>query len=518
MPAMLRKLAQRLGVLQHSFAGGVHPEMYKVTAALPIEEAAITPVHILPMKQHIGEACSPLVRVGDRVLRGQKIAKSEGYLSVPVHAPTSGRVVKIEEHAIPHPSGMGMPSIFIESDGDDKRDESLDPLSGWREMNPATLRERARMCGLAGLGGAVFPTFIKLIQDKRFPIETVILNGIECEPWLTNDHRLMLEQPDEILSGLAIIMHMVGASSGIIAIEDNKPDAADVMREALARTPDMEGVRVVVLPTRYPQGSEKQLIYSLTGKEVPAGRLPMHIGVICQNVGTSRALHDAVVLGHPLTERLVTVSGDAVTNPANMRVRLGMPVRSLFASRGLDDLNGLHILHGGPMMGERLKSVDVPVIKSTTGLLAMRTETMMLAHTEEQPCIRCGHCSEACPIHLVPNLLADACRSDQFDRAENYQLFDCIECGSCSYVCPANIPLVHYFRYGKGQIAQQRREQVFAEASRKRSEARDARIARENAEKAARRQRVRREKAPVKPVESKGDINAGDEQNREEKS
>lgn len=502
MPAMIRKLAQRLGMLQHGFAGGVHPDMAKVTAALAIEEAAIAPMHILPMKQHIGEACSPLVNVGDRVLRGQKIAKSEGYLSVPVHASTSGRVVKIEEHAIPHPSGMGLPCIFIESDGDDQHDESLEPLTNWRDIDPAQLRERARMCGLAGLGGAVFPTFIKLVQDKRFPVETVILNGVECEPWLSNDHRLMLESADEVLQGLAIIMHMVGAGSAIVAIEDNKPDAADAMREALDRMPDMDGVQVCVLPTRYPQGSEKQLIYTLTGKEVPAGRLPMHIGVLCQNVGTSKALHDAVVKGHALTERIVTVAGDGCDNPANMRVRLGMPVRKLFASRGLDDLDGLHLLHGGPMMGERLKSVDVPVIKSTTGLLAMRTETMMLAHKEEQPCIRCGHCSEACPIHLVPNLLADACRSDQFERAEGYQLFDCIECGSCSYVCPANIPLVHYFRYGKGQIAQQRREQAFAEASRKRSEAREARIEREKAEKAARRSRVRREKAPAKPAES----------------
>ena len=501
MPAMLRKLAQRLGILQHSFAGGVHPEMYKVTGAEPIEVAAIAPVHILPMKQHIGEACTPLVKVGDRVLRGQKIAKSEGYLSVPVHAPTSRRVVKVEEHAIPHPSGMGLPCIFIESDGDDESDTSLEPLSNWRELNPAMLRERARMCGLAGLGGAVFPTFIKLVQDKRFPIETVILNGIECEPWLTNDHRLMLENAEEILSGMAIVMHMVGATSGLIAIEDNKPDAADAMRKALAEATDMQDVQVVVLPTRYPQGSEKQLIYSLTGKEVPAGRLPMHIGVLCQNVGTSKALFDAVVQAKPLTERLVTVSGDALESPATMSVRLGTPVRTLFARRGLDDLSGLHLLHGGPMMGERLKSADVPVVKSTTGLLAMRSETMMSVHAEEQPCIRCGHCSEACPVHLVPNLLADACRSDQFEKAENYQLFDCIECGSCSYVCPSNIPLVHYFRYGKGQIAQQRREQSFAEASRKRSEARDRRIEAEKAEKAARRSRVRRDHAPAKAAE-----------------
>jgi len=501
MPAMLRTLAQRLGMLKHDFVGGVHPDMQKISAASPIEDFGISPVHILPMKQHIGEACSPLVGVGDRVLRGQKIARSEGYVSVPVHAPTSGRVVKIEEHPIPHPSGLGMPSIFIEADGDDEADNSLAPLTDWINCEPAVLRERARMAGLAGLGGAVFPTFIKLVQDKRFRIETVIINGIECEPFLTNDHRMMLEHADEIVTGLAIIMHMVGAKSAIIAIEDNKPDAIEMMRETLisglSNSEIMADVRVAALPTRYPQGSEKQLIHTLIGREVPAGKLPMHIGVLCQNVGTTRALYEAVVKGRALTERIVTVSGDGVANPANLRVRLGTPMRNLLARQGLEDLSGMHLIHGGPMMGERLRHVDVPVVKSTTGILALKQQTMNMAHTTEQACIRCGHCGEACPVSLVPNLLADFCRSDHFEKTEEYNLFDCIECGCCSYVCPSNIPLVHYFRYGKGQLAQERREQTFADASRERSAARDARIEREKAEKAARRSKVRRTRAPA---------------------
>jgi len=508
MPAMLRKIAQRLGMLQHSFTGGIHPDMHKVSADMPIEDCEIATLLVLPMKQHIGENCIPLVTVGDRVLRGQKIARSEGYLSVPVHAPTSGHVVKIEEHAIAHPSGMGLPSIFIESDGLDESDDSLDPISDWLNTEATVLRERARTCGLAGLGGAVFPTFVKLVQDKRFPVETVILNGIECEPWLTNDHRLMVEHAAEILEGMAIIKHMVGAGSGIVAIEDNKPDAVAAMRQALALRDDMEGVSVLALPTRYPQGSEKQLIYTLTGREVPAGKLPMHIGVLCQNVATTKALYDAVVLGRPLTERIVTVSGDALVKPANLRVRLGTPMRSLFARQGLEDLSGIQIVHGGPMMGERLKGPDVPVVKASTGLLAMSAEAMGEAHSVEQPCIRCGHCSEACPISLVPNLLADQCRSDQFEKAEQYDLFDCIECGACSYVCPSNIPLVHYFRYGKGQVALQRREQLFAEASRKRSEAHENRLLREKEEKAARRSRVRKTHAP-KTDEAKAELVKG---------
>ncbi|MDQ6995910.1 MAG: RnfABCDGE type electron transport complex subunit C, partial [Mariprofundus sp.] len=240
------------------------------------------------------------------------------------------------------------------------------------------------------------------------------------------------------------------------------------------------------------------------GREVPAGKLPMHIGVICQNVATTKALFDAVVLGKPLTERVVTLSGDALPDPANLLVRIGTPARRLFARQGLEDFTGLQIVHGGPMMGERLKNPDVPVVKSTNGLLALSAKAMSAAHTVEQPCIRCGHCSEACPVSLVPNLLADQCRSDQFDKAEDYQLFDCIECGCCSYVCPSNIPLVHYFRYGKGQIALGRREQTFAEASRQRSESRDTRIEREKAEKAARRSRVRKTHAPKVDANSPG--------------
>ena len=500
MPAMLRKLAQRLGLTAGGFPGGIHPDPNKLTAGMAIEECALAPMHVLPMKQHIGETCSPIVEVGDRVLRGQKIAKSEGYVSVPIHAPTSGRVVRIAEHHVPHPSGMGMPSIIIESDGEDESDESLEPIADWKNTDPTVLRERARVCGLAGLGGAVFPTFIKLVRDKRFQIETVILNGVECEPYLTNDHRLMLEHTDEILSGMNIMMHMVSAKNGIIAVEDNKPDAVAAMRAALSQQSGMENVRVAVLPTRYPQGSEKQLISTLTGKEVPAGLLPMHVGVLCHNVGTSKALHDAILRGRPLTERIVTISGDAVPQPGNVRVRLGTPMRFVLNERGLSDFEQVRILLGGPMMGERLPHPDVPVIKASTGMLALRLESFAKLHAVEQPCIRCGRCSEVCPTRLVPNMLADFCRSNQFEKAEHFQLFDCIECGSCSYVCPARVPLVHYFRYGKGQLAQQRREQEFAELSRMRSAAREARLAKEAEEKAAKRAAMRSKKPAAKPA------------------
>ncbi len=495
---MLHTLLKSIGI-GGAFSGGIEPEMSKITADSPISTSMLAPLYILPIKQHIGEACLPLVEVGDQVYRGQKIAKSQGYVSVPIHAPTSGKVVKIEEHAIPHPSGMGLPSIFIEPDGKDIEDASLQPMSDYRSTDPAELRERVRFCGIAGLGGAVFPTFIKLLKDQRNPIETVILNGIECEPYLTSDHRLMIEKAKEIVIGIDIIMHMVGAGNAIVAIEDNKPDAANAIREALKAFDMPEGNRIEVrqLPTRYPQGSEKQLIEALTGKEVPATKLPMHIGVLCQNVGTTKAIHDAILLGRPLTERIVTVSGDAVPRPGNMKVRIGTPMRFILGQHGLDDLEGLHLLHGGPMMGEKLQSADIPVVKSTNGLLAMHSTAMKQAHKLEQPCIRCGHCGVACPIKLVPNMLADQCRNDQFEKAESYNLFDCIECGCCSYVCPSNIPLVHYFRYGKGQLAQIAREKSFANESKLRSEAREARIAREKEERAAKRRVVREKHKPT---------------------
>jgi len=315
---MIKSLLNSLGFASAPFSGGITPEMCKWTENNAIEDCPLPPLFIVPIKQHIGQACTPLVEVGDLVLRGQKIAKSEGYLSVPIHAPTSGKVIKIEEHAIPHPSGMGLASIFIEPDGKDERDTSLAPITDWQ---------------------------IKLLKDKRNPIKTVILNGVECEPFLTNDHRLMVEESAEILHGLQIVMHMVGAKKAIIAIEDNKSDAINAMQKAVAFVGG-NTISVVALPTRYPQGSEKQLIESLTGKQVPAGKLPMHVGVLCQNVGTTKAIDDAVMLGHTITDRIVTVSGDAVPKPANMRVRLGTPMRFIYAQRGLENFDGIQILHG----------------------------------------------------------------------------------------------------------------------------------------------------------------------------
>ncbi len=489
------KIQQSLSIGSvQSFTGGiVHRNQHKVTASHPIVACALPELFIHPIKQHIGDPCEPIVQVGERVLKGQTIAKPQGYLSVPVHASTSGTVTSIEEHTIPHPSGLGLISIYIKPDGLDEVDESLHPLPNYRSVDAVELRERVRQAGIAGLGGAVFPTFIKLVRDQKNPIETVILNGIECEPWLTCDHQLMIEKAHEIISGLDIILHAVDASKGIIAIEDNKLDAVKVIEKTLADMGLNESVEVRVLPTRYPQGGEKQLIQAVTGKEVPAGGLPLHIGILSTNVGTSKAVYDAVCLGEPLTERIITVSGDAVPKPANMSVRLGTSMHFLLKQCGVESFDGIKVLHGGPMMGELLSTDDVPVVKGSNGILAMTQRNIMRAHHEEEPCIRCGDCGDVCPAGLMPNLLAAHCKENQFERAEDYNLFDCIECGACSFVCPSHIPLVHYFRYGKGQVAQINREKEFAEASRVRSEKRDARLAKELAEKEEKR-RIAKEK------------------------
>ncbi len=498
-----RKLARRMlgGVIPLARAG-VHPPMEKRTAGIAIVDAPLPPLLVLPMRQHIGQPCAPTVELDTKVLRGQKIATSKGYVSAPIHAPTSGTIVKIEQHPIVHPSGIGMTSIFLQPDGEDRWSEALQPMKDYRDRDPAEVRERVRVCGLAGLGGATFPTFIKLVRDKKHPIDTLILNGIECEPWLTCDHRLMVEQADRIVAGMQILQWLVQAERCVVAIEDNKPDAADAMAAALERA-NVSQATVRLLPTVYPQGSEKQLISTITGKEIAANKLPLHVGVLCQNVGTTLAVADAVLDGKPLTERVVTLSGDAMAVPANLRVRLGTPVDWLLRRQGVEDLHEVSLIQGGQMMGERIHHSESPVTKGCNGILAMRQQTFAEGHVAESPCIRCGHCVQVCPAGLLPNELASHCRHDRFEEAEAFNLFDCIECGACSFVCPAHIPLVHYFRYGKGQVASIRRANAFAEESRQRSEAREARIQRDKDARAARRAKVRKPAAEAPSASEK---------------
>ncbi|MDX8377542.1 MAG: electron transport complex subunit RsxC [Mariprofundales bacterium] len=499
---MLRKFIKKFR--PHGFAGGILPPQKKRTATSAIRCLPLSALYIVPIKQHIGMSCQPIVSVGDYVLRGQKIAKAPALITASIHAPTSGKVIKIEEHAVPHPSGLGMLCIFIETDGDDTADESLSPLSNYHELDPAIIRERVRVCGLAGLGGALFPSHVKLLPNRQHPIDTLILNGVECESWLTCDHRLMLEKAEAIIIGADIIMYAIKAKKCIIAVEDNKVDAIAHLQQVLQTQQKIITNKIAVqsLPTRYPQGSEKQLITALTGKQSPRGGLPSHVGIVLHNVGTAKAVHDAVLLGQPLIERVTTISGMQTPKPGNSLVRIGTPLKFIFKHHGLDDLTGLRIIHGGPMMGEILPILDVPLIKGSNGLLAMSDADIAALGQSEQACIRCGLCSQACPIKLVPNELAHHCRHDHLEEAQEFNLFDCIECGCCAYVCPSHIPLVQWFRYGKGQAASVRKEREFSDASRQRTHARDQRLAIEVEQKAAKRRAVRSKAAQKKDEEA----------------
>ncbi len=480
-----------------SFKGGVHPPMNKdVSTTQPIRAAKLAKQLILPLHQHIGESAEAIVAVGDQVLKGQKIARAAGYVSASVHASSSGTVVAIEDRPIPHPSGLNASCIVIDTDGEDRWVEHTPEAGSYTEMDASHLRNVIRTAGIVGLGGAGFPSFIKL-NPAGAKIDTLILNGVECEPYITCDDMLMRERSDQIIAGAKIMRHALQAKQVLIAIEDNKPEAYASMCTAC----EGAGIEVVQVPTLYPQGSEKQLIKVLTDKECPSNGLPVHIGIVVHNVGTAAAVHNAINLGKPLVSRIVTVTGDGVAEPCNLEVPLGTPMQAL-----LDDCGGLRddvdrIIMGGPMMGFAMPNAAVPVIKTTNCVLAA-TKSYVVAPSDVMPCIRCGACADVCPVDLLPQQLQWYARAKEFERAQEYNLFDCIECGCCAYVCPSNIPLVHYYRYAKTEIWAQEREKEKADIARQRHEFRQARIEREKAEKA---ERLAKKKAAVKkPVTEAG--------------
>lgn len=472
------------------FKGGVHPPQHKeISTSKPIQAALLPKQLVLPLHQHIGESGEPIVEIGDHVLKGQKIARASGYVSASVHAPSSGTVTAIEELPIPHPSGLSASCIVIDTDGEDRWIKHGPEETPYTEMDASHLRNLIRTSGIVGLGGAGFPSSIKL-NPAGSKIDTLILNGVECEPYITCDDMLMRERPEEIIAGAKIMQHALKAKQCLIAIEDNKPEAYAAIVEACKD----EDIEVVQVPTLYPQGSEKQLIKVLTDKECPSNGLPFQIGIVVHNVGTAAAVHNAINLGKPLISRIVTVTGDGVAEPCNLEVLFGTPMQVLLDQCGgiSDDVH--RIIMGGPMMGFAMHSTEVPVIKTTNCILAA-TDGNVEAPSHVMPCIRCGACSDVCPVDLLPQQLQWYARSKEFDRAQEYNLFDCIECGCCSYVCPSNIPLVHYYRYAKTEIWAQEREKEKADIARQRHEFRQARIEREKAEKAA---RLAKKKAAVK--------------------
>lgn len=427
------------------FLGGIHPKDSKgYTLDKAIEFPPLSSNVIIPVSQHIGAHCEPIVKVGDRVKKGQVIAKSEAFMHSPIHASISGEVINIAE--MPHASLVKCLSIVIKNDGLDEWIEGLPLHREWDKLESEEIRNIIKGAGIVGLGGATFPTHIKLSPSKDKNIDVFIVNAAECEPYLTADYRMMLEYAERIVTGVKIIMKLLDVSKVFIGIEDNKPEAIRAMKEAFKGT----SVEVVSLPTKYPQGAEKMLIKVLTNREVPAGGLPMDVGVVVQNVGTTVAICDAVVSGIPLIERISTVSGDAIKEPKNLSLRIGTSFKDAIDYCGGFNKTPEKIIMGGPMMGFAQFTLDVPVMKGVSGILALSSEVVNSG--EEGPCIRCGRCVKACPMGLVPSMLSILGERHMYKEAkEEYGLFNCIECGSCVYTCPAKRNIVQYIKYSKAQ-------------------------------------------------------------------
>ncbi|WP_347506233.1 electron transport complex subunit RsxC [Pseudomonas anguilliseptica] len=463
--------------------GGIHPaERKELSNRTPIQPAPLPGRLTLPLNQHIGTPAEPVVVVGERVRKGQLIAAANGFVSVPVHAPTSGTVSFIGPQPYPHVSGMLAPAIVIDSDGLDEWIE-LTPQPDYRHLESSTLVELIRQAGISGLGGAGFPTAVKLNARPTQKIHTLIINGTECEPYISADDLLMRERANELISGIDILVQLIQPDQVLIGIEDNKPEAIAAVRSAL----NERSYQLKVFPTKYPSGGEKQLIQILTGVEVPSGGLPADIGMLCQNVGTCVAIHNAVIHGKPLISRITTLTGEALARPMNVEVLLGTPAGELLAFAGLDQGKLNRLIMGGPMMGFTLPDFAVPVIKTTNCLLASTTAELP-PPPPAMPCIRCGECAEACPASLLPQQLHFFAIGQEHEQLKAHNLFDCIECGACAYVCPSSIPLVQYYRAAKGEIRELEQKQLKAEQSKQRFELRQERLRRAEEQKEAERQ------------------------------
>ncbi|HDP24321.1 MAG TPA: electron transport complex subunit RsxC [Deltaproteobacteria bacterium] len=424
-----------------TFKGGIHPpDMKELVNRVPIVDMPLSAVFTVYVQQHLGAPAKPIVEAGQKVKKGQLLSEPMGFVSVPVHAPTSGTVKAVTKQV--HPvTGLLAPCIAIESDGHDEWVQGIP-----RQQDPFTMSKDAllasiRDCGLVGMGGATFPTHVKLSPPKDKVIDTFIVNGAECEPYLAADHRLMLEDPERILDGIRIALRILDLPHAVFAIEGNKPDAIALMKSKA--TPE---IQVEELKVKYPQGAEKQLIQAITGREVPSGGLPMDVGAIVQNAGTCAAIADACLRGVPLIERITSVTGRGIRTPKNIRVRIGTPLREIIEfCGGLQD--PAKVIFGGPMMGIAQYSDQISVMKGTSGILVLTGEDTNIS--SYAACISCGRCVEACPMGLIPSVLSKMGEKNQWEKAGQFHLLDCVECGSCTYVCPSKRPIVHFIKHLK---------------------------------------------------------------------
>lgn len=459
----------------HHFFGGLKLDGHKdESLRQDLRQASLPPRLYLPLKQHIGEYNKPLVDVGDRVLKGQMIAANPAPICAPLHAPTSGRVTAIDKHPVPHPSGQSDTCIMIDVDGDDEAAEALPPdLS---RLNSDQMIELICRAGIVGLGGAVFPTSPKLSRGKAHGIDTLIINAVECEPYITCDDMLMRHYAPEAIRGIGYLQRILAPATTLIAIEDNKAEACKAMAAALVGH-GLDNTEIVVIPTIYPSGGEKQLIQILTGREVPHGQLAFDIGMFCQNVGTCVAIARALEQDQPLISRVVTMSGDNIRQPGNWEVRLGTPIRHLVElAGGYCDPNSAHLVMGGPMMGFSLSGDQVPIVKASNNILVMQQQTIPHSPGYHDECIRCGKCTEVCPARLLPQQLYWHTRARAWESVQEFHLFDCIECGCCSAVCPSQIPLVQYYRAAKSEIRAAQKALLKSDRARIRFESRERRL------------------------------------------
>lgn len=464
------------------FHGGIQPPDNKQQSVrTPIACAGIPPELVLPLDQYAGAPATPVVQLGQRVLKGELIAATASAASAPVHAPTSGTVRAIEDRVIAHPSGLAAPCIVIATDGQDTWVDHHG-AANYLALDRDALIKRIHDAGIAGMGGAGFPSAAKLSATAGTTITTLIINGAECEPYITCDDMLMRERAMQVIEGAKILRHILAPGETLVGVEDNKPEALQALRAAAQDA----GIEIVAIPARYPSGGEKQLIEIFTGKQVPAGTLPAQIGVVCLNVASVAAIFEAVTRGRPLISRITTVTGMGVREPQNFDVLLGTPMRFLLERAGYHADAGNRLIMGGSMMGFTVPDVDVPIVKTTNCVLAPGADELP-PPPPAQACIRCGLCADACPASLLPQQLFWFAQGREFAKLEQHNLFDCIECGACAYVCPSAIPLVQYYRASKSQLLQLRCDQATADASRLRFEARQQRLQRDEAEEAARR-------------------------------